>query len=107
MSADCLRGIERRQLTSPTLAWVTSGLNLWSARPTCTVCVCAGAELVELGRLDVLDEAFELDVTDGPLLFVLSCARHTAIRREERRSRRSHASDLDVDVFILKVVRLV
>lgn len=30
-------------LTSPTAALTVSGLNLWSARPTCTVCVCPGA----------------------------------------------------------------
>jgi len=60
------------QLTSPTLAVVASGLNLWSARPTCMVCVCAGAELVELGWSDIVD-----DGTDASTLSpVLSCARH-------------------------------
>lgn len=44
-------------LTSPISAFVTSGLNLWSPFPTCTVCVFAGAEEV------VLD--FELVVADG------------------------------------------
>jgi hypothetical protein len=34
--------------TSPTFAFVTSGLNSWSASPTSIVCVCNKAELVEV-----------------------------------------------------------
>jgi hypothetical protein len=74
--------------TSPISAVISSGLNLWSARPTWTVCVCAGAELVklELGELDMVDCVSRLrafDVAEASPLDALSCARHTADRRIE------------------------
>jgi hypothetical protein len=98
-------------LTSPTSASVTLGLNLWSARPTWTVCVCAGAELVELAWFDVLDGALAFAVTDAASLDVLSCAIHTAgsclERKDARRNARSHDDGLNIFVLIFGVLRLI
>jgi hypothetical protein len=46
---------EGKGLTSPIAAVVILGTNLWSARPTLTMCVSAAAECVELGSLVVVD----------------------------------------------------
>lgn len=62
----------RRLLTSPMLAFVDSGLNLWSARPTEMVCVCTAAELVELGLFAGVDDAVGLLL----LRSKSSCAKH-------------------------------
>jgi hypothetical protein len=87
-------------LTSPTLAFVESGLNLWSARPTEIVCVCAAAELVELDSLAVLAEVVGLSL----LRPSLSCAMHIEGRMTESKNR---TKDTEVRRNIVSVAEVM
>jgi hypothetical protein len=92
--------------TSPISASTTSGLNLWSARPTCIVCVCAGADLVGLGWFDVMEDesgCLALAVTGTTWLDALSCARHGSCIKKKINDVRNH-DVLDVINAMLRFI---